>query len=308
MLQILSASTLESTKGRIILKINYSLSLTTNISSVQSKEDEPICEECEGELIRENGFILCRLCGLVSEPEFEESYYSLSFNFHSSSNVGTNLNPSLIKRNWNLMKFNRYVKEQFQILIRVCNNLELPSSIINRAKYIFNELYAKNSKHQNQILIAVAITQASRLESFPVLPDEILNAIRSFGRRITRNAYNKCLMDLNIKLPLYKPTDYIPRYLSKFYENFSKQDYPIPTFLYELLDLYDLFFRSSNPSSYAIDCIAISYNVVYGLNRYTASKPYRDNPTNYYNTLEKILNKYNERYKTNLIFKLKEHA
>ena len=161
---------------------------------------------------------------------------------------------------------------------------------------IFYTLSKTDISYQNPVLIAVSLTKATSEEFYPLKPDEILAILKEFGKKVTRSVLNRCLIDLNIKIPHYSPRDYIPRYLSIFKKKFP--NYTETAMLYQLLNLYKPFFNNYSPSVYAFCCIVISFSVDYRLSRNSITKLYRDNPSSSYELFDKILAKYNKQHKT----------
>ena len=272
------------------------------------------CDECEGAIIVSKGDFTCTSCGLilgkslVTNRRAGRNIDEYSFLEYFSSNVlsGTNIHGGIhnekywrrgvINQEKENYATNQYAIKHYKLIDRICKSIDLPPNICLRSMQIFYSLSKKKVSYQKPVLIAVSITKATCEAFYPIKIDEILTVLNQFGKKVVRRVLNRCLIDLNIKIPTYSPRDYVPRYLSIFQEKFP--DLQTPSMLYQLLDLYKPFFNNSRPSVYAFCCIVISFNIEYHLSRNVITKLYRNNPSSYYALFDRILAEYNAQYQT----------
>ena len=268
-----------------------------------------VCDECKGSVIVVNGSFTCTSCGLIIAKSMVnnkvtsrtvESWVFLEgspFDLSAGSYIYGDIHKDKYWRSRVInQEKNQYLIQHYRLIDRICKYLDLPEKICLRTMQIFYTLSKTDIAYQNPVLIAVSLTKATSEEFYPLKPKEILDILKEFDKKVTRSVLNRCLIDLNIKIPSYSPRDYVPRYLSIFKAKFP--NYTETTMLYQLLDLYKPFFNNSRPSVYAFCCIVISFNVEYHLSRNGITKLYRDNPSSYYNLFDRILARYNKQHKT----------
>ena len=264
------------------------------------------CDECNGAVIESSGNLVCKECGLIADRVIKSnvpiSKKIQRWTFFSGSvndlPIGSFITPSLHEnRYWRMELVNRKEIKHYTEIFRMCSVLELNEKITLRAMNIFREIYKTNIPYQTTILIAVSIIQSAREDYYPLEHVEILTTFKTMGKKISRSKYNRCIMELNIKLPTYRPDDYVPIYLSKLDKKFK--NYSRPLMLNELLDLYPAYFENSRPTSFAMCCIVISYSITYGLSRFSLIKIFQAKPSAYsYALFNPILSCYNKVHET----------
>ncbi len=216
---------------------------------------EQKCDECNGPVANTNGQIVCIHCGLVVDQILTQQVTEGATETRVGSIISYDVNM------YKHMKLKRihdkavtFELEQHTNIVNtiksICDQLELPKTIVSHSITLFKRLKKKNKKIVTPVIATISLLYSTRKFGYVIKIEQLIEVMQERKHKITAKNIRRGIIELNLRIPANKTSiaeSVYSQFFNKFEIEINRKEYQ------ELIQLP--LSRSKNPYIWAVSCI-----------------------------------------------------